>query len=234
MLSIDCLDGYYGRSQVLYQVALQVAPGELVAVLGRNGSGRSSLARAVMGLLVCQGQISWAGTSLRGLSTHAISRLGVGYVPESRDVFASLSVAQNLDLGKKAGLGGAAQLPWSMSMAFERFPELARRADTLAGVLSGGEQQLLSLCRCLMGAPACLVLDEPLEGLAPDLAQRVADLLLLCRDQGLAVLLIEQKLDLTAELASRCYVLGRGEVVFEGPTTEALRAGSRCAPWLAA
>lgn len=232
MLRIDGLDGFYGASQVLHQVSLFVQQGELVALLGRNGSGRSSLARAIMGLLQCRGDIRWRGDSLLGLPTHLIARRGIAYVPESRDVFGGLTVAQNLLLGEKAPPTDFDRFPWSVQHAFDRFPELARRADTMAGVLSGGEQQLLSLCRGLMGHPGCLVLDEPMEGLSPDLAARVGALLHECRDQGLAVLMIEQKLALTAELAARCYVLGRGAVVFEGPVAQALQDDSPCSGWL--
>ncbi len=232
MLQIERLDGFYGQSQVLHQVSLRVERGELVALLGRNGSGRSSLARALMGILRCRGDVSWNHATLRGLPTHEIARRGLAYVPESRDVFGGLTVSQNLVLGQKSPLRQDVCLNWSQQAAFDRFPELARRAHTLAGVLSGGEQQLLSLCRCLMGHPECLVLDEPMEGLSPELAARVGALLQDCQDQGLAVLLIEQKLDVSARLAPRCYVLGRGAVVFDGPTHAALQPESPCSAWL--
>lgn len=232
MLQIERLDGFYGESQVLHQVSLRLEPGEVVALMGRNGSGRSSLARAVMGMLHCRGEICWKDRILGHLPTHEIARRGLGYVSESRDVFGGLTVAQNLLLGQKVASNQAACLKWSQRAAFDRFPELARRADTQAGVLSGGEQQLLSLCRCLMGHPECLVLDEPMEGLSPELAARVGTLLEECRDQGLAVLLIEQKLDISAVLAPRCYVLGRGAVVYDGPTHDALQESSPASAWL--
>lgn len=232
MLQIQALDGFYGQSQVLHQLALTVKPGEMVALLGRNGSGRSSTARAIMGMLSARGHISWKNTALLGLPTHRIARLGVAYVPETRDVFGGLTVLQNLQLGRHAGQQPDKAWSWSVDQALSLFPELALRLHTVAGVLSGGEQQILSLCRSLMGQPELLVLDEPTEGLAPELTQRVAALLCQWRAHGAAVLLIEQKLSLTMALVDRCYVMGRGSVVFEGSPEQALHPQAPCAAWL--
>jgi branched-chain amino acid transport system ATP-binding protein len=232
MLQIEALDGFYGQSQVLHHVALTVAPGEMVALLGRNGSGRSSTARAIMGLLSARGRITWNGRPLLGLPTHHIARLGVGYVPETRDVFGGLTVWQNLQLGLHPGNRADNACAWSIEEALTLFPELAKRLHTLSGVLSGGEQQVLSLCRSLLGQPALLVLDEPAEGLSPEVTQRVAALLSQWRARGAAVLLIEQKLSMTLALADRCYVMGRGSVVFAGTPAQALDTQAPCAAWL--
>ncbi|QHJ01341.1 ATP-binding cassette domain-containing protein [Xylophilus rhododendri] len=219
MLSVERLEAGYGRSRVLQQVSLRLAAGEIVALLGRNGAGRSTLLRCLMGLLPATGgAASWQGHSLVGLPAHRIARLGVGYVPESRDVFAPLTVRQNLALGKRHGRPG-----WTEAQAFAQFPRLQERADVAAGLLSGGEQQMLSLCRTLMSQPGLLLLDEPTEGLAPSMAQRVAECLVEQRRQGRAVLLVEQKQVIALEIADRVLVMGQGRIVFEG-TPAQLRA----------
>ena len=214
-LDVQGLRAGYGASQVLQGVDLQVAPGELLALLGRNGSGRSTLARALMGLLPAQGVVHWQGRPLLGLPPHTIARLGVGYVPEGREVFAQLSVAQNLLLGRQPRSGRTPM--WTAAQVFDQFPVLGQRRDVPAGVLSGGEQQILSLCRALMGAPQLLIVDEPTEGLAPQWVVMVEQLLRSLREHGVAVLLIEQKRSLSESLVDRVAVMGHGRVVFEGP-----------------
>ena len=232
-LRITALDAFYGKSQILRGAELTVSAGEIVTLLGRNGSGRSTLAKAAMGLVACTGSILWNGHALVGLQPHQIANLGVGYVPESRDVFAGLTVLQNLKLGQKHGANaGRSQHAWSLKDVFDLFPVLQARQHAKAGVLSGGEQQMLTLCRALMGNPDLLIVDEPTEGLAPQAAQQVAELLLLLRSRGLAVLLIEQKLTIARSVSDRCLVLGHGRVVFEGTPQALLDNAAVRAEWL--
>jgi len=220
MLKLAQLHAFYGKSHVLQGVSFDVGAGEIVALLGRNGSGRSTTAKAVMGLVDARGTIEWEGASLGGLKPFEVARRGVGYVPENRDVFPGLTVQQNLLLGRKPG---ARRPQWMAADMYALFPRLEERRDVAAGVLSGGEQQMLTLCRSLMGDPRLLLIDEPTEGLAPKVVEQVARFLLRLRDAGVAVLLIEQKLTIALEIAQRCVVMGHGRVVFEGTPAE-LRA----------
>ena len=220
MLELDKLHAFYGKSHVLHGVDLQVAPGEIVALLGRNGSGRSTTAKAIMGLVDTQGGIAWQGQSLAGLKPYEIAQRGIGYVPENRDIFPKLTVHQNLQLGQKSR---ARNPRWTFEDMYTLFPRLRERQHTEAGVLSGGEQQMLTLCRTLMGDPELIIIDEPTEGLAPRIVEQVAESLLALKARGLSVLLIEQKLTIALEISQRCVVMGHGRVVFEG-TPAALRA----------
>jgi branched-chain amino acid transport system ATP-binding protein len=220
MLQIDKLHAFYGKSHVLHGVDLRVAPGEIVALLGRNGSGRSTTAKAIMGLVDTQGGIAWKGQPLAGLKPYEIAHRGIAYVPENRDIFPRLTVHQNLQLGQKGGAKGAR---WSFEDMYALFPRLRERQHTEAGVLSGGEQQMLTLCRSLMGDPELILIDEPTEGLAPKIVEQVAEYLLALKARGLSVLLIEQKLTIALEISQRCVVMGHGRVVFEG-TPQALKA----------
>jgi branched-chain amino acid transport system ATP-binding protein len=213
MLQLAKLHAFYGKSHVLHGVDLQVAPGEIVALLGRNGSGRSTTAKAVMGLVATQGDVTWKGQSLARLKPYEIAQRGIGYVPENRDIFAKLTVHQNLMLGEKSG---ATSPRWSFDDMYTLFPRLRERQHTEAGVLSGGEQQMLALCRTLMGDPELVIIDEPTEGLAPKIVEQVAEYLLALKARGLSVLLIEQKLTIALEISQRCVVMGHGRVVFEG------------------
>ena len=220
MLQLAKLHAFYGKSHVLRGVDMQVAPGEIVALLGRNGSGRSTTAKAVMGLVHTQGGLLWKGQSLAGLKPYEIAQRGIGYVPENRDIFPKLTVHQNLMLGQKSG----AKTPrWTFDDMYALFPRLRERQHTPAGVLSGGEQQMLTLCRTLMGDPELVIIDEPTEGLAPRIVEQVAEYLLALKARGLSVLLIEQKLTIALEISQRCVVMGHGRVVFEG-TPAALKA----------
>lgn len=223
MLHIDNLHAYYGKSHVLHGVAFDVAPGEIVALLGRNGAGRSTTAKAIMGLVHWEGAITWKGQSLRGKKTYEIAHLGLGYVPESRDVFPNLTVHQNLLLGQK-GHGKGSR--WSFDDMYRMFPRLKERQHTPAGVMSGGEQQMLTLCRTLMGDPELVVIDEPTEGLAPQLVELVGEYLQTLQARGVSVLLIEQKLTIAMKVSSRALVMGHGSIVFDG-TPDALRADDR-------
>ena len=220
MLEIDNLHAGYGQSQVLHGVGFTVQPGEIVALLGRNGSGRSTLAKAVMGLVAWQGQLRWQGRSLQGKPTCDIAHLGIGYVPESRDVFPTLSVEQNLLLGQKSR---QKHRRWTLADMYQMFPRLHERQHTAAGVLSGGEQQMLTLCRTLMGDPELILIDEPTEGLAPKLVELVGGYLQALKARGIAVLLIEQKLTIALTVSDRVLVMGHGHIVFDG-TPAQLRA----------
>ena len=213
MLRVDQLHAFYGKSHVLHGVSFDVAPGEIVALLGRNGSGRSTTAKAVMGLVDTQGGISWKGASLAGLKPYEIAHRGLGYVPEDRAIFPTLTVAQNLILGVKADKKAAR---WNFDDTYRLFPRLEERAKTPAGVLSGGEQQMLTICRTLMGDPDLIMIDEPTEGLAPKLVEQVGELLAEIARRGVSVLLVEQKLAIALKISSRLYVMGHGRIVFEG------------------
>lgn len=220
VLQVHGLQAWYGKSRVLQGVDFQLGAGEIVAVLGRNGAGRSTLARAIMGHVQCTGSVRMHGVELLGQPVHARARAGLGYVPESRDVFPSLSVQHNLVLGQRPG---QRQPRWTFADMYGLFPQLAQRRDTPAGVLSGGEQQMLALARTLMGDPDLLIVDEPTEGLAPQPAGQVADFLTVLRGRGVAVLLIEHKLTMALRIAQRCLLMGHGRVVFDG-TPSALAA----------
>ncbi|MDD4888118.1 MAG: ABC transporter ATP-binding protein [Thiomonas sp.] len=228
LLSVRGLHGGYGLVQVLRGVDLQVRAGELVLLLGRNGSGRSTLLKALMGLIPATGEVRWAGRDMLPLPTHQRARLGLGYVPEQRDIFPHLSVRQNLRLGAKAAAGAAAA-QWDEARVLALFPALIPRLRTSAKVLSGGEQQMLSIARALMGNPQLLLLDEPTEGLAPQRVAATAALLDQLRADGLGLLLVEQK-PWAQQLASRVVVLGDGQAQFSGALADLPQNIST--PWL--
>ncbi len=212
MLSVANLEAWYGKSQVLRGVDLSVGRGEIVALLGRNGAGRSTTLKAIMGAVTRTGDIRFDGKTIGGLAPHQVARLGLGYVDEHRAIFPDLTTRQNLVLGEKRGPGGA----FGLTDAYALFPRLRERADAPAGALSGGEQQMLAICRTLMGAPALLMVDEPTEGLAPMMVQTVRTLLEQVAERGVTILLVEQKLDIALAISQRLYVLGHGRIVFEG------------------
>ncbi|HCY15518.1 MAG: ABC transporter ATP-binding protein [Curvibacter sp. GWA2_64_110] len=219
MLQVENLHAFYGKSHVLHGVNFGVQPGEIVALLGRNGSGRSTTAKAIMGLVDCEGSVRWKGQDIQGRKTFEIAHLGLGYVPENRDIFPKLTVQQNLLLGqKRAGKSGR----WSFDDMYAMFPRLKERQHTEAGVLSGGEQQMLTLCRTLMGDPDLVIIDEPTEGLAPKIVELVGEYLKKLKARGISVLLIEQKLTIAMAISDRTLVMGHGCIVFEG-TPESLR-----------
>ena len=220
MLTVDNLHAYYGKSHVLHGVSFKVQPGEIVALLGRNGSGRSTTAKAVMGMVQAEGLVDWKGTRLLGRKPFEVAHLGLGYVPESRDIFPKLTVYQNLLLGQKGSGKGSR---WTFDDMYAMFPRLKEREHTEAGVLSGGEQQMLTLCRTLMGDPELIIIDEPTEGLAPKIVELVGEYLQKLRERGIAVLLIEQKLTIAMHISDRALVMGHGSIVFDG-TPDGLRA----------
>jgi branched-chain amino acid transport system ATP-binding protein len=220
MLSIKNLHAFYGKSHVLHGVNMDVKQGEIVSLLGRNGSGRSTTIKTVMGLVDGHGSVKWSDKELLGHKTYDIARSGLGYVPESRDVFPKLTVEQNLLLGVQSGKKNNR---WCLDDMYKMFPRLKERQNTEAGVLSGGEQQMLTLCRTLMGDPDLIMIDEPTEGLAPKIVELVAEYLKELKRRGLAVLLVEQKLTIALDISQRCYVMGHGQMVFDG-TPDELRA----------
>ncbi|MBL0945958.1 MAG: ABC transporter ATP-binding protein [Hydrogenophaga sp.] len=220
MLNIRNLHAYYGKSHVLHGVNFEVGAGEIVALLGRNGSGRSTTAKAVMGLVECEGSVEWKGQQIVGRKAYEVAHLGLGYVPENRDIFPTLTVHQNLMLGQK-GKGKGSR--WDFDDMYAMFPRLKERQHTEAGVLSGGEQQMLTLCRTLMGDPDLIIIDEPTEGLAPKIVELVAEYLQKLKARGISVLLIEQKLTIAMSISDRVLVMGHGSIVFEG-TPEQLKA----------
>jgi branched-chain amino acid transport system ATP-binding protein len=213
MLQLNNLHAFYGKSHVLHGVHFEVRPGEIVALLGRNGSGRSTTVKAIMGLVEGTGSVKWREQEILGRKAFEIAHLDIGYVPENRDIFPKLTVHQNLLLGEKRG---RKQPRWSFDDMYQMFPRLKERQHTEAGVLSGGEQQMLTLCRTLMGDPELIMIDEPTEGLAPKIVEQVAEYLRELKRRGISVLLVEQKLTIALEVADRCLVMGHGQIVFDG------------------
>lgn len=222
MLKLQDLHAYYGKSHVLHGVTLDVKPGEIVSLLGRNGSGRSTTVKAIMGLVDAQGSVKWHDRELLGMKAYQIAHTGIGYVPENRDIFPKLTVHQNLMLGEKTKNKSPR---WSFDDMYSLFPRLKERQHTEAGVLSGGEQQMLTLCRTLMGDPSLIMIDEPTEGLAPKIVEQVGEYLKELKKRGISVLLVEQKLTIAMEVSERCFLMGHGQVVFEG-SPEQLRANT--------
>jgi branched-chain amino acid transport system ATP-binding protein len=213
ILEVRDLHAYYGQSHILHGVAMDVNDNEIVSLLGRNGVGRSTACKSIMGLVTAQGTVKFRGKDIAGLRPDQVAHCGIGYVPEDRQVFPTLTVRQNLELGlKRSGKFGR----WNFDDVFALFPNLKARQDTSAGVLSGGEQQMLTMCRTLMGDPDLMLIDEPTEGLAPKLVEQVGELLAEIARRGVSVLLVEQKLAIALKISSRLYVMGHGRIVFEG------------------
>jgi branched-chain amino acid transport system ATP-binding protein len=213
MLEIENLHAYYGKSHILQGISLRVGEGEIVSLLGRNGAGRSTTIKTIMGEVTPVGSIRFKNERIDGLKPHQIARRGLGYVPEDRAIFPSLTVHENLLLGMKPAQAAGR---WTMEDMFELFPMLRERAQAPGGVLSGGEQQMLTICRTLMGDPDLIMVDEPTEGLAPMLVNLVRELLEKIAARGIAILLIEQKLTIALNISRRLYVMGQGQIVFEG------------------
>ena len=213
MLDVRDLHAYYGKSHILNGVHLNVGKGEIVSLLGRNGVGRSTTIKAIMGQVEHSGVVQFHGEQLSGLPTYRIARKGLGYVPENRDIFPALTTRQNLLLGMKSTRASGR---WSEEDMFNLFPRLRERSSAPAGVLSGGEQQMLTLCRTLMGDPDLVMIDEPTEGLAPKIVEQVAHLFEEIRKRGVSILLVEQKLTIALRISQRVYVMGHGRIVFEG------------------
>ncbi len=225
MLEVRGLNAFYGKSHILQGVDLAIGEGEIVSLLGRNGVGRSTTCKAIMGLVPPVGHVAFKGAVIAGRRPDQIAHAGIGYVPEDRQVFPGLTVQQNLELGlKQARIFGR----WSFEDVYRLFPNLGERRDNAAGVLSGGEQQMLTMCRTLMGDPDLVIIDEPTEGLAPKLVEQVGRLLDEIARRGVAILLVEQKLTIALKISTRLYVMGHGRIVFEGtPADLADNAGVR-------
>ncbi|MSQ60746.1 MAG: ABC transporter ATP-binding protein [Betaproteobacteria bacterium] len=217
MLEVKDLHAYYGKSHILQGVNMSVQAGEIVALLGRNGVGRSTTIKAIMGQVAMTGSVRFKQHEIGGLKAFVIARKGLGYVPENRDIFPTLTVKQNLLLGQK---DRNQKGRWSLEDMYKLFPVLRERAGAPAGVMSGGEQQMLTLCRTLMGDPDLVMIDEPTEGLAPKIVELVAGLLDEMKNRGVSILLVEQKLAIALKISQRLYVMGHGQIVFEGTPGE--------------
>ena len=229
MLDVKDLHAYYGKSHILHGVQLRVNDGEIVALLGRNGVGRSTTIKSIMGQVNMTGSVRFKDQELAGLKAFVIARKGLGYVPENRDIFPTLTVKQNLLLGQKERNQKGR---WSLEDMYDLFPVLRERADAPAGVMSGGEQQMLTLCRTLMGDPDLVMVDEPTEGLAPKIVELVARLLEEMKNRGVSILLVEQKLTIALKISQRVYVMGHGQIVFEGTPGELSANESVRREWL--
>lgn len=213
MLEVRDLHAYYGRSHILQGVDLQVAKGEIVSLLGRNGVGRSTTCKAIMGLVPPQGSIRYQGDEIAGRKPHEIARRGIGFVPEDRWIFPGLTVLQNLQLGIKSGKKSPR---WSIEDVFKLFPRLGERHNINGDLISGGEKQMLTMCRTLLGDPDFIMIDEPTEGLAPMMVEQVKNLIEEIAGSGISVLLVEQKLSIALKISHRLYIMGHGRIVFEG------------------
>ena len=229
MLEVRDLHAYYGKSHILHGVHLRIGKGEIVSLLGRNGVGRSTTIRAIMGLVDCTGSVRFRDEELVGLKAYEIAHTGLGYVPENRDIFPTLTVRQNLLLGQKKQQASGR---WGMEDMYQLFPRLKERADTQAGFLSGGEQQMLTLCRTLMGDPELVMIDEPTEGLAPKIVEQVALLFGEIKKRGISILLVEQKLAIALDISERLYVMGHGSIVFEGRPSDVRENAAMRKEWL--
>lgn len=219
MLEVKDLHAYYGKSHILQGVDLNIAEGEIVSLLGRNGVGRSTTCKAIMGEIEPKGSVKFRGKELVGMKPFEIAQAGIGYVPENRDVFPGMTTRQNLLLGLKPGQKEE-DSRWTMEQMFDMFSNLRTRADVEASVLSGGEKQMLTICRTLMGDPDLIMIDEPTEGLAPKVVQQVGEMLEQIAKRGVSILLVEQKLTIALKISSRVYVMGHGKIVFEGKSAE--------------
>ena len=214
MLEVEGLRAGYGPAEILFGVSLKLARGEVAALMGRNGAGKSTTLKAIMGLIPPRaGRVRFAGHDIAGLAAFRIARLGLGYVPEDRRIFTDLTVAENLEVGRRPAEG---RDPWTPERLFEVFPNLASMRNRRAAAMSGGEQQMLAIARTLMGNPEAVLLDEPSEGLAPVILELMADAVLRMKREGIAVLLSEQNFDFAAAVADRAYVIERGEIRYDG------------------
>ena len=229
LLEVAGLNAYYGKSHILHGVTFRIDEKEIVSLLGRNGVGRSTTIKAVMGDVRPKGSIRFKGEEIAGLRPHETARRGLGYVPETRDIFPALTVRQNLMLGEKPGKASGR---WTMADMFRIFPRLEERADTPGGVLSGGEQKMLAICRTLMGDPDLIMVDEPTEGLSPMMVEHVGNLLMEIARRGVAILLVEQKLTIALAISHRLYVMGHGKIVYEGTPAALMAAADVRKEWL--
>lgn len=232
LLRVENLHAHYGKSHVLHGVDLRVAQGEVVSLVGRNGSGRSTTMKAIMGLVTpTDGRIRLRDRDLAGARPYAICRAGIAYVPEEREIFANLTVEENLRMGEQPPAPGAYR--WTVEQMFDYFPRLKERRNTKAGSMSGGEQQMLTICRSLLGNPLVMLIDEPTEGLAPKIVAQVAECIQDMHRKGVSVLLVEQKLTIALKVSSRVCVMGHGRIVFDGSPGELGSNEALVSQWLA-
>ncbi len=229
MLRVRDLHAYYGKSHILQGVDVDVGENEIVSILGRNGVGRSTTLKAIMGDPQPTGEITFRGAPVAGRKPHEIAHMGLGFVPEERAIFPTLTVEQNLLLGIKSRQTGGR---WGLDETWQLFPQLKERADAPGGALSGGEQQMLTICRTLMGNPDLIMIDEPTEGLAPQMVERVGELLQEIARRGISILLVEQRLVIAMRISHRVYVMGHGRIVFEGTPAELLANEAVRREWL--
>lgn len=229
LLEVDDLHAFYGKSHILHGVTFNVREGEIVSLLGRNGVGRSTTIKAIMGNVPPRGSVRFKGEEIVGCKPHQTARRGLGFVPETRDIFPALTVRQNLQLGEKSSKSAGR---WTMGDMFRMFPQLEDRADAPGGVLSGGEQQMLTVCRTLMGDPDLIMIDEPTEGLSPKMVEHIGEFLEQIAGRGVAILLVEQKLTIALKISKRLYVMGHGKIVYEGTPAELEQALPVRKEWL--
>jgi len=222
ILELKGIDTFYEKSHILQDISMEVNEGEVVGLLGRNGVGKSTTLKSISGVVIPQtGSILFKGKELVGMKPHQVTRLGVGYVPEERRIFPNLTVHQNLLLGQKSGKSqNQIEEGWTIERAYSLFPQLKARQTSKGGNLSGGEQQMLTIVRTLMGNPELLLLDEPTEGLAPMLVEAVSNVIQEIHQAGISILLVEQSLEVILDLTSRAYVMSKGQIVFEGTSQE--------------
>ena len=219
MLGVKDLHAFYGRAHILHGISLEVRAGEVVALLGRNGAGKSTAMKAIMGLVPpARGEVSFAGKRIERLPSYRIARLGLGYVPEERRIFTELTVVENLEVGRQPARDGAPT--WTEDKLFALFPNLAGMRERPGGRMSGGEQQMLTIARTLMGNPRCVLLDEPSEGLAPIIVEQMANSIRALKGEGLCVLLSEQNLHFSQAVADRAYIIEKGQIRFGGSMAE--------------
>ena len=229
MLEVKNLNAYYGKSHILQGLNISVKEGEIVSLLGRNGVGRSTVLKSLMGMIKTDGSIIFDEKEINGKDIHEIANYGIGYVSENRDIFPDLTVRENLELGKKNNKYG---IKWEIEELFDLFPNLKKRIDVMGGVLSGGEQQMLTICRSLMGCPKLIMIDEPTEGLSPQMVNNVENLLKNIAKKGVSILLVEQKLTIAFNLSNRLYVMGHGRIVYEGTPNEIKNNNTVVKEWL--
>ena len=231
-LAIENLHAHYGKGHILHGVRFDVGRGEVVSLLGRNGSGRSTTMKSVMGLVPpSQGTVQLAGVALGRARPYEICRAGIAYVPEEREIFANLTVEENLRMGEQTAVPGATR--WTMEDMFNYFPRLRDRRNTRGGSISGGEQQMLTICRSLLGNPLVILIDEPTEGLAPKIVAAVGECILDMQRRGVSVVLVEQKLSIALKVSTRACVMGLGRIVFDGSPRQLIEDEKLLADWLA-